>query len=172
MRQTIIFLMALCLFISIKGYAQLKPAQSQYLVEKGVLINPSFEQGYKGWVITGCTKSLVTETPYLDKSLKLTCVNETFSIKQVSTSLIDFKNQQGAFDLQIKTTASGVNVSSITNGNRDNSYTVISDTTFKRFKEIGFIVGDTDNGIEVYSDTNFTGEIIVDNFKLGLGNLT
>ena len=172
MKNFIVFLMALVIFLSLKVEAQLKPAQSQYLVEKGVLINPSFEQGYKGWVITGCTKSLVTETPYLDKSLKLTCTNETFSIKQVSASLIDFKNQQGAFDLQIKTTASGVNVSSITNGARDNAYSILDSTTFKRFKEIGFIVGDTDNGIEVYSDTNFTGEIIVDNFKLGLGNLT
>ena len=172
MKQVLLLISIVLLFFTVNTEAQLKPAQSQYLVEKGVLINPSFEQGYKGWVITGCTKSLVTETPYLDKSLKLTCTNETFSIKQVSASLIDFKNQQGAFDLQIKTTASGVNVASITNGVRDNSYTVISDTTFKRFKEIGFIIGDTDNGIEVYSDTNFTGEIIVDNFKLGLGNLT
>ena len=172
MKQVLLLISIVLLFFTVNTEAQLKPAQSQYLVEKGVLINPSFEQGYKGWVITGCTKSLVTETPYLDKSLKLTCTNETFSIKQVSASLIDFKNQQGAFDLQIKTTASGVNVSSITNGVRDNSYTAISDTTFKRFKEIGFIIGDTDNGIEVYSDTNFTGEIIVDNFKLGLGNLT
>ena len=172
MKQILLLLSIVLLFFTVNAEAQLKPAQSQYLVEKGVLINPSFEQGYKGWVITGCTKSLVTETPYLDKSLKLTCTNETFSIKQVSASLIDFKNQQGAFDLQIKTTASGVNVSSITNGVRDTAYSVLDSTTFKRFKEIGFIVGDTDNGIEVYSDTNFTGEIIVDNFKLGLGNLT
>ena len=172
MKQVLLLLSIVLLFFTVNAEAQLKPAQSQYLVEKGVLINPSFEQGYKGWVITGCTKSLVTETPYLDKSLKLTCTNETFSIKQVSASLIDFKNQQGAFDLQIKTTASGVNVSSITNGARDNAYSVLDSTTFKRFKEIGFIVGDTNNGIEVYSDTNFTGEIIVDNFKLGLGNLT
>ena len=172
MKQILLLISIVLLFFTSNANAQLKPAQSQYLVEKGVLINPSFEQGYKGWVITGCTKSLVTETPYLDKSLKLTCTNETFSIKQVSASLIDFKNQQGAFDLQIKTTASGVNVSSITNGARDNAYSILDSTTFKRFKEIGFIVGDTDNGIEVYSDTNFTGEIIVDNFKLGLGNLT
>ncbi len=172
MKQVLLLISIVLLFFTVNTNAQLKPAQSQYLVEKGVLINPSFEQGYKGWVITGCTKSLVSETPYLNKSLKLTCTNETFSIKQVSTALTSFSKQQGAFDLQIKTTASGVNVSSITNGVRDNVYSVINSTEFKRFKEIGFIVGDTDNGIEVYSDTNFTGEIILDNVKLGLGNLT
>ena len=52
MKNFIVFLMALVIFLSLKVEAQLKPAQSQYLVEKGVLINPSFEQGYKGWVVT------------------------------------------------------------------------------------------------------------------------
>jgi len=172
MKKVFILVSLLFLLVNLDASAQLKPAQSQYLVEKGVLINPSFEQGYKGWVITGCTKSLVTETPYLNKSLKLTCVNETFSIKQESTSLSDFENQQGAFDLQIKTSADGVKVASLNNSIRNTEYTQIASTTFKRYKEIGFIVDSTSNGIEVYSDTNFTGEIIVDDFKLGLGNLT
>ena len=171
MKQTFLFLITLLLFFTVDVSAQLKPAQSQYLVEKGVLINPSFEQGYQGWVITGCTKSLVSETPFLNKSLKLTCTNETFSIKQVSTLLTEFESQQGSFDLQIKTSADDVKIASITNGARDTMHAVNNSTTFKRFKEIGFIVGATDNGIEIFSDVNFTGEIIVDNLKVGLGNL-
>jgi len=48
MKKIIIFIVALLMFINIKGYAQVKPAQAQYLKEKGAFVNPGFEQGYKG----------------------------------------------------------------------------------------------------------------------------
>ena len=117
--------------------ADLPDIISQNYENGNVLVNPSFENDGNGWTITGCTQSYDVTVP-LKKSLKLTCVNETFSIKQVSTSLIDFENQQGAYDLQIRTTADNVNVASITNGSRDQNYSVTASTTFKRFKRDWF----------------------------------
>ena len=112
MRNVILFLFLSILFFSIDSFGQLRPAQSQYLQEKGALVNPGFEQGYKGWTIAGdCTKSLVSEVPFLNKSLKLTCVNQSFSVKQ-EVDLSDFAGQQGAFSLQVKTNVGIIEISS------------------------------------------------------------
>lgn len=169
MRFLILVITLLC-FIGEVG-AQIKPAQSQYLKERGALVNPSFEQGYKGWTISGCTKSLVSDVPYLNKSLKLTCVNETFSIKQETTGLSSFQGQQIGYSFQIKTSALGVKYAGLENGNRAQSFDVLDSTTYKKVNPTGIIAGATSNGVEIYSDTNYTGEIILDDVGLELTNL-
>lgn len=154
------------LFVGVDVNAQFRPAQKQYIGNNNALTNPGFEQGYKGWTITGCTKSLVSDIPLLDKTLKLTCTAETFSIKQETTDLTSFASQQGVTSFQVKTTASGVKAASLKNGSRDISL----DLNAGEYKQglIPFVIDSTSNGIEIYSDTSFTGEVYVDLAELGL----
>jgi len=170
MRNFITFLIALGIFLSYKAQAQIKPAQAQYLQEKGFLVNPSFEQGYKGWTIAGCSKSLVSEIPFLNKSLKLTCVGESFSIKQEDTSHIELKGQQGIYDLQVKADFQGTRVSFLGGGTRYSEINVNPRDGFTRVIDTPFTVNGNSNGIEIFSDSIVTGEIIIDNVKLGLSS--
>ena len=165
--KNILLLLSLIL-ITNTAFAQLKPAHSQYLEEKGFLVNPNFEQGFKGWTITGCSKSLVTAIPFLNKSLKLTCVGESFSIKQDDAAHIALKGQQGIYDLQINATFQGTKVSFIGGGFRYSEINVNDTNGFSRIQDIPFTINGTSNGIEIYSDSIVTGEIIIDNIKLGL----
>lgn len=161
-------ILSLLLFANI-GKAQVKPAQSQYLKEKGFLINPGFEQAYKGWDISGtCSKSLVTDIPYLNKSLKITCVNQNFSVKQETTKVTDFQGQQGVYSLQVKASVDGSRVSEISGGSRTSEIYIYPGSTYKRISNIPYIVNSISNGIEFYSDSNVTGEFIIDDVSLRL----
>ena len=173
MKQLFLLFTVVILFFTIgQAEAQLKPAQAQYIPDKTALVNPGFEQGYTGWGITGgCTKSLVSSVPFLGKTLRLTCVSATFSVKQIVTELSPLSGQQAAFDVQVKSDASGVKVSSISNSVRDVEYSVVGDSTYKRFKRIGVIADAVNNGLEIYSDAAFTGVVDIDNTYLGLSNL-
>tara|TARA_R110000868_G_C10972548_1_gene770412 strand:- start:5960 stop:8032 length:2073 start_codon:yes stop_codon:yes gene_type:complete len=151
------------------GYTQIKPAQSQYLIEKGFLINPSFEQGFKGWSFSGdCTKSLVSEVPYLNKSLKITCVGQTFSLKQETTSHAQFAGQQGVYNVQIKSNVTGAKVTDLSGGVRSNEVNIYASSNFVRVSNIPFVVSSVSNGIEIYSDAIITGEFIIDDIALAL----
>lgn len=163
---TILFLV---LAVGQEARAQLKPAQSQYLKEVGFLKNPGFEQGYKGWTVGGtCSKSLVSDIPYLNKSLKLTCVNQSFSIKQETTDQTALSGQQGSFGLQIKVNFDGTRVTQLAGGARTNDIIVNANSSYQRLYTIPFILNPTSNGLEVYSDINITGEIVIDNVEFGL----
>ena len=137
-----------------------------------VLLNPQFEKDGADWTITGGCVASYPVTAELGKTLRLTCTAATFSVKQLSTSLVPFAGQQAAFDTQIKSDASGVKVSSISNSIRNTEYDVIGDDTFKRFKQVGVIVDAVNNGLEIFSDVAFTGVVDIDNNYLGLSNLT
>lgn len=169
MKNCIVFLVALGLFISIKGYSQVKPAQAQYFQERGFLVNPGFEQGYKGWDFSGtCTKSLVSEIPYLNKSFKITCVSQTFSLKQIITSSVGMAGQQGVYDLQVKASVDGAKVTQLSGAVRDPGMELYASSTFKRIANIPFVLNTVSNGVEIYSDDPITGEFIIDDIKLGL----
>tara|TARA_R110000868_G_C10972634_1_gene770643 strand:+ start:24672 stop:26891 length:2220 start_codon:yes stop_codon:yes gene_type:complete len=160
MRNFITFLLALGIFLSYKAHAQLKPAEGQYSVSAGAFINPSFEQGYKGWTVTGCTKSLESDVPYLNKTLKLACTADTFSIKQEVTSLVGLEGNQGLLSCRVKATAPGVRVRSLTNGVETSSIEVVSGA-YKKI-EIPTKIGATSNGNEILVDSSYTGDVFID----------
>lgn len=166
MRKLLIFIASLAIFLSLDTFAQIKPAQSQYLQEKGALVNPSFEQGYKGWTITGdCTKSLESDTPLLNKTLKLTCVNQSFSVKQ-NADFSSFANQQGILNAQVKTSVSGSFVRSLSNDIEASSASVIVGDY--KAVSIPIVMDGTSNGVEYYSDGNVTGDFYIDEVGLRL----
>lgn len=165
MRSIIILLTSIICFFSIDSFAQLRPAQSQYLQQTGALINPSFEQGYKGWSITGdCTQSLESDIPYLNKTLKLTCVNQSFTVKQ-NTDLSAFVDQQALITAQVKANIGGMSVNSLTNDVISTTASVIAGD----YKSINIPVkvGATSNGVE-FSATSVTGEFFIDDVSLRL----
>lgn len=164
MRQIIIFITALFLFLGIKAYGQVKPAQAQYFQEKSAFINPGFEQGYKGWEITGCSKSLIQVIPFMGRSLRMICAGETFSIKQESTKLVGAGLQAFA-GCKIWPTASGVNYRTLANGAQINTYAVPAGG-FNKYEE-DFTIDATSNGVEIYG-TTYTGEITIEDCFIGL----
>lgn len=165
MKQVIIFLMALLMFISIKSFAQVKPAQAQYLKEKGVFLNPGFEQGYKGWTVSGCTKSLETDVPFLGKSLKLSCTAETFSVIQDTTELAG-TNLKSFAGCKVKADAAGVKIRTRANA-VGNPETTVSGSDYNRFED-DFTADATSNGLEIYADAAFTGNVYIEDCYVGL----
>ena len=165
MKQFIVFLMALLMFMSIKGYAQVKPAQAQYLKEKGAFVNPGFEQGYKGWTITGCTKSLEEDISTFGKSLKLVCTAETFSVKQEITALAG-SNLDLFAGCKVKSSAAGAKVRTLANA-VGNPETAITGTDYNKFEE-SLSADATSNGLEVYADAAFTGTVYIEDCRVGL----
>jgi len=164
MKRIIIFIVALLMFINIKGYAQVKPAQSQYLKEKGVFVNPGFEQGYKGWTISGCTKSREVDLEAFGYSLKLVCTAETFSVKQESTALAG-TNLDGFAGCKVKADAAGVKARILANA-VGQPETAITGTDYNRFEE-EFTADATSNGLEVYADAAFTGTVYIEDCRIG-----
>lgn len=159
MKQFIILTFCILGFFSIEASAQLRPSQSQYLETVGAFTNPSFEQGYKGWTTTGCTRSLESDIPYLNKTLKLTCASETVSIKQLITNLTPFAESHGQANCTIKASAAGVKVRVSKNGIIENTSEEIG-TTYKPIRLESY-VGDTNNEIEIFADS-YTGDIYID----------
>ena len=164
MKNIIVLITSLFLFMGIKANAQVKPSQAQYLQEKGVFLNPGFESGYKGWTITGCSKDRVTEIPYMGKSLKLTCSGESFSIKQETTELAG-SNLESFAGCRVKASASGVAYRTLEDGAQLNASAVAAGD-FKRFEE-SFTAGATSNGVEIYSVASYTGTVIVEDCFIG-----
>jgi microcystin-dependent protein len=166
MKQIILLIGFLTLFFSVTTSAQLRPAQSQYLQEKGAFVNPSFEQGYKGWEITGCSKSLEANVPYLNKTLKLSCSNETFSIKQESTKLAG-----SGLDLihscKIKATSNGARIRHIEDGVASSELKLITSGDYKTYNN-DYLASATSNGLEIYSTFNFTGDLYIDDCYVGM----
>lgn len=171
MKNYLILLISIFLFFAADVSAQLKPAESQYLVERGFLVNPSFEQGYKGWDFSGtCTKSLVSDVPYLNKSFKVTCINQTFSLKQETTSVTALQGQQGVYSFQSKATVDGPKVTQLAGGNRTQEYSIYKSTNYTKTNSIPYTVNSVSNGIEIFSDANITGEFIFDDVTVTLAS--
>jgi len=165
-KNFIILLAAVIGFFSINSYGQLRPAQSQYLEDFGLFMNPKFEQGYKGWTVSGCTKSLENDIPYQNKTLKLSCSAETFSVKQEITSVthLSTSGKELVLKCRIKPTASGVKVRTLANGVEENlrnigsgKYTIV---------EIPVGIDSTSNGGEVFADSAYTGDVFIDDCAL------
>jgi hypothetical protein len=159
MRVMILFV-AILSFFAIDGFAQVKQAQKSYLRDKGAFINPGFDQGYKGWTITGCTKSLETDVPTYGKTLKLTCVNETFSIKQETTSYAGF-GLEGLRSCKVKASALGGKVRNIVDGVPSGTFETVVTGGYNNYEEF-ITFGATSDGLEVYADANYTGDIYLE----------
>lgn len=165
MKQIIILLLSITFLLSLDSFAQLRPAQSQYFQEKGALINPSFEQGYKGWSITGdCTQSLESDIPLLNKTLKLTCVNQSFTVKQ-NVDLSGFVDQQALLTSQVKASVDGMTVDSLANDVVQSTISVIAGDY--KSVSIPIKVNSINNGVQ-YSATSVTGDFYIDNVSLRL----
>ena len=162
MKQIIILLLSITFLLSLDSFAQLRPAQSQYLKEMGALVNPSFEQGYKGWDITGtCTQSLESDIPYLNKTLKLTCVNQQFSVKQNTTELTGFVDQQALLTAQVKANIGSAFIRTLNNDVEASSASIIAG----EYKAINIPdkIASTSNGVEIHTNgVNVTGEFFID----------
>lgn len=162
------FLSLLLLLVTTLSYGQLRPAQSQYYQERGALLNPSFENGLENWTLSGgCTASVTSDVPLLAKTLQVTCVAQTLSLKQEVAALADFVGQQGVVDVQIKTDVSAIKVSALVNGFKNAPVTVNASTGYQRVTNLPFVMGDTSSGIEIYSLTPITGTIYIDNVYVG-----
>lgn len=164
------FLTLLLLLVTSLAHSQLRPAQTQYLKERGALFNPSFEQGVEGWTVSGCSATVTSDVPLLNKTLQITCVAQTLSLKQEVTTLADFVGQKGEFDLHLKTDVGGVKVSGLENGTRVGTVEFSSSANYQRTPTTPFNISSTSNGIEVYSDAPITGTIYVDNVYVGFNN--
>lgn len=162
------FILLLSLIFMASSMAQLRPAQSQYLKELGALVNPGFEQSDFGWDVTlsSCTKAIVADIPYLNRSLEITCTAGTFSVKQETTNLAPFVYQQALLNVQVKTDTSGVELAVLKNSTRDVSRSV----PVGEYKnpQIPFVVDSTSNGVEVYADSAITGTVYIDLASLSL----
>lgn len=156
------FLFLLTLF---DADAQIKPAQSQYLNEKGILVNPSFEQGYKGWddTTSTCTKSLGVTVPFLDRSYNLTCTAQNPFVKQESTSLAVLTGKKYIAQCFVKADGGDVLFSSLSDGSIDKSITVASGE--QGYYTIRGDIGATSNGVQL-SGTGLTGTFSIDDCSL------
>lgn len=164
LKNVILFSTIVLLFSTITADAQIKPAQSQYLEEVGAFINPSFEQGYKGWTDTGtCTKSLNSTIPYLNKSYRLSCTAQDIDLKQEISVLNYFPSMKYVASCYVSATGADITIESLLDGATDKTYTVTNGSS----EHVVFRgdIGSTSNGIKV-SATGITGTFEIDDCSL------
>jgi hypothetical protein len=82
----IIFVIIFLLYVALDAKAQLRPSESQYLIEKGALINPGFEQGKKGWTLVNGTFAL-GNTSLLAKHASVSVSGEVLNFSQFTTNM-------------------------------------------------------------------------------------
>jgi hypothetical protein len=160
----------LLLLIAFNSFAQLRPSQSQYLDEKGALINPGFEQGVKGWTITGgCSPTVTSDIPYLNKSFFADCAVNAFILTQDTTNLAPFEGQAAVLELQYKADDDAV-VNLRANGVDEVSLNLLpTDGKYKKVK-IPFVVNGTSNGVSFESGLT-SGDFYIDDVSLKLGGI-
>jgi hypothetical protein len=160
------FVLLILLFISSFAHAQLRPAQSQYLEEKGAFINPGFEQGKKGWTLANGTFGF-GDTDYLNKNATLTVISQVLDFSQFTTNLTDFAGSQGLASCRILSSVSGLKFKVQNNSGTVSELSVASDSKWRNY-EIPFVIDGTLNAIRIESDAATVATIQVDDCSLGL----
>ena len=139
------------------GWKALNP-----ILKDTALVNSGFELGTTGWTITGdCTPTIESSVPYLDNVLKLTCVNQQFSVKQNTTELTGFVDQQALLTAQVKANIGGAFIRTLNNDVEASSASIIAGD----YKAINIPdkIASTSNGVEIHTNgVNVTGEFFID----------
>jgi hypothetical protein len=168
MRTLISVITTLCLFISTGAvYGQALPADAQYNLPTNLLVNPSFEQGKKGWTNSAGTWTITKTASEINDSLsasKIALSAQSLSLSQSVTTPSGIQ-KQGVVGLTYKvdSAVATFQVCSLVDAAEQTcvpSANLILDGLYHSI-EIPVIFGATSAGIKVKSSSS-TGNVFID----------
>lgn len=133
-------------------------SEQQYIGHKGLFKNSGFEQGFKHWTTSGnCSKSTVSQVPFLNKSARFICTSQSFTLSQAVSIPSDYLGSI-VLSCKIKTNDKTLSLKAYSGATLKSTYHVASDN---KLHDNNFLLSHGVDKIEI-SNTSTTSETIID----------